>query len=73
MAPKTGGGLLRVNSNAVLVVPPFECAWLQSTESIESGCCISFDVKGGLLGNLLRIRPVRHCNLASSKSCNLMR
>lgn len=41
-------GMLRVNSNAVLVVPPFECAWLQGTESIQSGCCVSFDVKGGL-------------------------
>lgn len=41
--------MLRVNSNAVLVVPPFECAWLQGTESIQSGCCVSFDVKGALL------------------------
>lgn len=48
MAPNAGGGLLRVNSNAVLVVPPFECAWLQGTEIIDSGCCIIFEVKGEL-------------------------
>lgn len=42
--------MLRVNSNAVLVVPPFECAWLQGPEKIESGCCVSFEVKGELHG-----------------------
>ena len=46
VASQTSGSLLRVNSNAVLVVPPFECAWLEGPDSIQSGCCISFDVKG---------------------------
>jgi hypothetical protein len=48
VASQTSGSLLRVNSNAVLVVPPFECAWLQGPENIQSGCCVSFDVKGEL-------------------------
>jgi hypothetical protein len=46
VASQTSGSLLRVNSNAVLVVPPFECAWLQGPDKIQSGCCVSFDVKG---------------------------
>jgi hypothetical protein len=40
--------MLRVNSNSVLVVPPFECAWLSGEEFRlkEGACCITFDVKG---------------------------
>ena len=38
--------MLRVNSSSVLVVPPFECAWLSGQEVSNESCCISFDAKG---------------------------
>lgn len=36
------------SSSAVLVVPPFECAWLGGDEfTLREGCgCISFESKG---------------------------
>ena len=41
--------MLRVNSSNVLVVPPFECAWLSDEAlQLKNGTgCISFEVKGG--------------------------
>ena len=40
--------MLRVNSSNVLVVPPFECAWLSDEAfQLKDGTgCISFEVKG---------------------------
>lgn len=40
--------MLRVNSNCILVVPPFECAWLSGDEYLlrNGEGCISFEVKG---------------------------
>ncbi len=40
--------MLRISSNNVLVVPPFECAWLAGEEFqlINGAGCISFEVKG---------------------------
>ncbi len=40
--------MLRVHSNSVLVVPPFECAWLTGEEFLlrDGKGCISFEVKG---------------------------
>ncbi|GBF97048.1 hypothetical protein Rsub_09521 [Raphidocelis subcapitata] len=40
--------MLRVNSRDVLVVPPFECAWLSLSDyGVEGqGCCLSFDCRG---------------------------
>lgn len=42
--------MLRVNSSSVLVVPPFECAWLSGEEHVlhDGAGCISFEVKGVL-------------------------
>lgn len=41
-------GMLRVNSSNVLVVPPWECAWLSDEQlQLQNGAgCICFDVKG---------------------------
>ena len=49
--------MLRVNSSNVLVVPPFECAWLSDeTLQLKDGTgCISFEVKGGFMQNLGRL------------------
>jgi len=40
--------MLRVNSSNVLVVPPWECAWLSDEQlQLQDGAgCICFDVKG---------------------------
>ena len=40
--------MLRVNSSNVLVVPPWECAWLSDEQlNLQDGAgCICFDVKG---------------------------
>jgi hypothetical protein len=39
--------MLRINSRDVLVVPPFECAWLSLSDyGTEGGCCLCFDYKG---------------------------
>ena len=40
--------MLRVNSSNVLVVPPFECAWLsdEALQLKDGTGCISFEVKG---------------------------
>ena len=40
--------MLRVNSSNVLVVPPFECAWLsdEALQLMNGTGCISFEVKG---------------------------
>ncbi len=40
--------MLRVNSSNVLVVPPWECAWLSDEQlQLRDGAgCISFDVRG---------------------------
>ena len=39
---------LRVSAGAVLVVPPFECAWLADEElQLRGGSgCVSFEVRG---------------------------
>lgn len=37
--------LPRVAAGAVLVVPPFECAWLAETLADGAGC-VSFEVRG---------------------------
>lgn len=46
--------MLRVHSNSVLVVPPFECAWLTGEEFLlkDGRGCLSFEVKGGRLGRV---------------------
>ena len=43
---------LRVSAGAVLVVPPFECAWLAAEElQLRGGSgCVSFEVRGEVLG-----------------------
>lgn len=55
------------SSSAVLVVPPFECAWLSGDELVlqEGRGCISFESKGELqrverptLAQLLLLPPV---------------
>lgn len=39
--------MLRVNSRDVLVVPPFECAWLELQDyGVEGGCCLCFETRG---------------------------
>ena len=40
--------MLRVNSSDVLVVPPFECAWLADEVGIlkNSSACIIFEAQG---------------------------
>lgn len=39
--------MLRVNSSNVLVVPPFECAWLSFSDYMLDGSgCIYFEYKG---------------------------
>lgn len=39
--------MFRVTSQDVLVVPPFEAAWLSLADyGIEGGCCLVFDYKG---------------------------
>ena len=40
--------MLRVNSSNVLVVPPWECAWLSDEQlQLKDGAgCVCFDVKG---------------------------
>ena len=45
--------MLRVHSNSVLVVPPFECAWLTGDEFLlkEGRGCLSFEVKGAPPGS----------------------
>lgn len=41
--------MLRVSSNNVLVVPPFECAWLSFSDyNLDGGACLSFEVKGAI-------------------------
>ena len=42
--------MLRVNSSNVLVVPPWECAWLSDEQlQLKDGAgCVCFDVKGEL-------------------------
>lgn len=40
--------MLRVNSSDVLVVPPFECAWLADELAVlkSSSACIVFEAQG---------------------------
>lgn len=40
--------MLRVNSSDVLVVPPFECAWLADETDVlkSSSACVVFEAQG---------------------------
>jgi hypothetical protein len=44
--------LPRINSRSVLVVPPFEAAWLSLSDydGVQNGCCLCFEYKGGPQG-----------------------
>jgi len=49
---------LRINADNVLVVPPFEAAWLTSDTLAAHGarCCLQFEVKGAP-----RLRSLERC------------
>jgi len=51
---------LRVSAGAVLVVPPFECAWLADEELQlrEGSGCVSFEVRGEVLDDTRRRRAM---------------
>ncbi len=40
--------MLRVDSSSILVVPPFECAWLldEARQLKDNACCVAFEAKG---------------------------
>lgn len=65
-ASSGSGTCVRVNDSNVLVVPPFECAWLTGDAlSLQGGSgCVCFEVKGrhrGARAALDRGQSARQC------------